>query len=129
MTLTDFIVIAVVVFVLFNVVLTSVLGVIYAERKVLARLQQRVGPSRTGPFGLLQTVAKHSGDAKVGWIGAEKRQTSEQEVVGELEQPDEPGDQVGSEPEGVVEKRSAEAPDRRGESDHQGQLELELDGQ
>jgi NADH-quinone oxidoreductase subunit H len=56
-TLTDLIVIGVVVFVLFNVVLTAVLGVIYAERKVLARLQQRVGPSRTGPFGLLQTVA------------------------------------------------------------------------
>ena len=57
MTLLDLITIAIVVFVLFNGVLTAVLGVIWAERKTLARLQQRVGPSRTGPSGILQTVA------------------------------------------------------------------------
>jgi len=29
----------------------------YAERKVAARLQQRLGPTRTGPMGLLQPIA------------------------------------------------------------------------
>ena len=57
MTLLDLITIAIVVFVLFNGVLTAVLAVIWAERKALARLQQRVGPSRTGPSGILQTAA------------------------------------------------------------------------
>ncbi len=57
MTLLDLVTIAVVVFVLFNGILTAVLGVIWAERKTLARLQQRVGPSRTGPSGILQTAA------------------------------------------------------------------------
>ena len=57
MTLLDLITISIVVFVFFNGVLTLVLGVIWAERKTLARLQQRVGPSRTGPSGILQTAA------------------------------------------------------------------------
>ncbi|MBI4329369.1 MAG: NADH-quinone oxidoreductase subunit NuoH [Chloroflexi bacterium] len=35
----------------------SVLVLILAERKVLGRLQQRLGPMRTGPWGSLQTVA------------------------------------------------------------------------
>jgi NADH-quinone oxidoreductase subunit H len=56
-TLFDLIFIGGAVFLLFNFVLGSVLVVIYAERKVLARLQQRVGPSRTGPFGMFQTLA------------------------------------------------------------------------
>lgn len=30
---------------------------LYIERKVLGRLQQRLGPMRTGPYGILQTVA------------------------------------------------------------------------
>jgi len=34
-----------------------VMGLIYAERKVLARFQMRLGPTRTGPMGLLQSVA------------------------------------------------------------------------
>ncbi len=57
MSLLDLITIAIIVFVLFNGILTAVLGVIWAERKALARLQQRVGPSRTGPSGILQTAA------------------------------------------------------------------------
>jgi len=33
------------------------MGLIYIERKVLGRFHARVGPQRTGPFGLLQSVA------------------------------------------------------------------------
>lgn len=34
-----------------------VMALIYIERKILARFQQRLGPTRTGPMGLLQSVA------------------------------------------------------------------------
>ena len=34
-----------------------VLFLIYLERKVAARIQQRLGPMRVGPYGLLQTLA------------------------------------------------------------------------
>jgi NADH-quinone oxidoreductase subunit H len=43
---------------LFIAFITSVvLALTYAERKVIARIQQRIGPMRTGPFGLLQPIA------------------------------------------------------------------------
>ena len=35
----------------------NALALIYLERKVLARFHQRVGPTRTGPFGMLQSAA------------------------------------------------------------------------
>ncbi len=38
-------------------VLTIVMGFIYFERRALGRIQSRLGPNRTGPFGLLQPVA------------------------------------------------------------------------
>jgi NADH-quinone oxidoreductase subunit H len=38
-------------------VLIMVMGVIYIERRGLGRMQSRLGPNRTGPFGLLQPVA------------------------------------------------------------------------
>ena len=45
--------------IMFIVVLMTInsLGLIYLERKILARFQARVGPTRTGPMGLLQPVA------------------------------------------------------------------------
>ena len=37
--------------------LIMVMGAIYIERRGMARMQSRLGPNRTGPFGLLQPVA------------------------------------------------------------------------
>src|ERR1700744_4410130 len=39
------------------VTLTAVAYTVLLERKVLGRMQNRWGPSRTGPFGLLQPLA------------------------------------------------------------------------
>ncbi|MFC1592814.1 NADH-quinone oxidoreductase subunit NuoH [Candidatus Omnitrophota bacterium] len=38
-------------------VLTLVMGFIWIERRGMGRMQARLGPNRTGPFGLLQPVA------------------------------------------------------------------------
>jgi NADH-quinone oxidoreductase subunit H len=38
-------------------VLLLVMGFVYIERRSMARMQVRLGPNRTGPFGLLQPVA------------------------------------------------------------------------
>jgi NADH-quinone oxidoreductase subunit H len=43
--------------VLIAFVLTMVMGVIYIERRAMGKMQYRLGPNRTGPFGLLQPVA------------------------------------------------------------------------
>ena len=39
------------------VLLTAAAYTVYAERKVAALIQQRVGPNRVGPLGLLQPLA------------------------------------------------------------------------
>jgi NADH-quinone oxidoreductase subunit H len=42
---------------LFVVIVLSVLLVTWFERRVIGRMQQRPGPNRFGPFGILQTLA------------------------------------------------------------------------
>ena len=41
----------------FVVVLVSVMLMVWFERKVVSRLQNRIGPNVAGPFGILQTLA------------------------------------------------------------------------
>jgi NADH-quinone oxidoreductase subunit H len=48
---------AVKVFVLLNLLLMLFSGMTYVERRLLAFMQFRLGPNRTGPFGLLQPIA------------------------------------------------------------------------
>lgn len=43
--------------ILFTILSLVVLSLIWIERKFLGRLQRRLGPTRTGPFGLMQPVA------------------------------------------------------------------------
>lgn len=44
-------------FLIINFVLMGVLGIIWAERRILGRFQNRTGPNRWGPFGILTSVA------------------------------------------------------------------------
>ncbi len=44
-------------FILVFVALNSALLLIWITRKVISRIQDRIGPNRVGPFGLLQTAA------------------------------------------------------------------------
>jgi NADH-quinone oxidoreductase subunit H len=47
----------VLIFVVFNALLMAAAAMVYIERKVCAFIQQREGPTRTGPRGLLQPIA------------------------------------------------------------------------
>lgn len=42
---------------IFAYLLVSVLIMIWFERRIIGRMQQRLGPNRNGPFGLLQSLA------------------------------------------------------------------------
>ncbi len=57
MTLADFIIDLVRVVVAFGFLLVSVMLLIWFERKVISDMQNRIGPNRAGPFGILQTLA------------------------------------------------------------------------
>jgi NADH-quinone oxidoreductase subunit H len=43
--------------ILFGIIPVVVMSLVYFERKVIARMQDRLGPNRVGPFGILQPVA------------------------------------------------------------------------
>ncbi len=45
------------IFIVVNVLLGSAVMLTYAERRLVARMQNRIGPNRVGPFGVLQGVA------------------------------------------------------------------------
>ncbi|MGH3941474.1 MAG: NADH-quinone oxidoreductase subunit NuoH [Pseudonocardiaceae bacterium] len=49
--------IALKVFVIFSLLQVMVMFIIWAERRVVGRMQHRPGPNRVGPFGLLQALA------------------------------------------------------------------------
>jgi NADH-quinone oxidoreductase subunit H len=57
MDLLGFIIICVKVLVVFAATMLTVLMMIYAERRVSAFIQGRLGPNRVGPQGLLQPIA------------------------------------------------------------------------
>ena len=56
-TLSDVLTLGIQLFALFNVVVIAAISLVWLERKFLGRLQGRVGPTRVGPFGLLQPIA------------------------------------------------------------------------
>ncbi len=55
--LIDLLIILIKGIVLILILLTLFAYVQFVERRVLARIQVRIGPNRTGPFGLLQPLA------------------------------------------------------------------------
>ena len=57
MSIFDFLLIILGLLILFTALSVVVLSLTWLERKFLGRLQRRLGPTRTGPMGLLQPIA------------------------------------------------------------------------
>ena len=57
MSIADFLLIILALLLLFTALSIVVLSLTWLERKYLGRLQRRLGPTRTGPMGLMQPIA------------------------------------------------------------------------
>ncbi len=57
MSISDILLVVLGLFILFTALSVVVLSLVWIERKFLGRLQRRLGPTRTGPFGLIQPIA------------------------------------------------------------------------
>ncbi len=57
MTWQEVLVLAIKVVIMLLFIMVTVLFLTYLERKVLGRIQQRLGPMRTGPWGIIQPIA------------------------------------------------------------------------
>src|SRR5712691_9785576 len=56
-TSSEFIVVIIKIIVIFGGVMGALAYLTWVERKIMARVQMRPGPTRVGPFGLLQPIA------------------------------------------------------------------------
>ena len=55
--LADFVIMLLAALIICSICAVAFMGLTYAERKIVARIQDRIGPNQAGPYGLLQPIA------------------------------------------------------------------------